>query len=310
MLPGNLRPMLARFSQPFDSENHLFEIKWDGIRALAYLTGNTKLVSRNGHVLTQSYPELQNLHQDLPAKTIIDGEIVCFHQGKPSFHHLQHRNMLREEGAVSRAAQKSPVIYLVFDLLYLQGENLMSLPLKRRKELLNQITQPSDRLVISQWILTQGVLYFKEAKKLGLEGIMGKDLTSPYLPGQRTNYWLKIKVKRRLSLLIGGYVPGVESKMGSLILGAKNGPFWHYIGNVGSGLSSKDKEILLEKFQSEEKSPLIGVPKPMMIKANWVRPELVCLVEYLELTPQGILRHPSYQGLVNTQVDPHPWWEG
>ena len=163
-------------------------------------------------------------------------------------------------------------------------------------------------LVISEHISTHGLEYFRLVAQRGLEGIVAKEKTSPYLSGQRSRYWLKCKVVQKINLTIFGYLPGMGG-FASLILGAPWRNTWRYIGNVGSGFSHREKDRLLDLFRPGEKPPLQGLPKDVSRQARWVRPDLVCQVNYLELTPEGLLRHPSYKGLVDGPFHDHPWGE-
>ena len=298
MLP-QFQPMLAFPAAPFDSDDHLFEVKWDGIRALAYLDGRTRLISRQGRDLSPRYPELEGVHRHFSAKAVVDGEIVCLVDGKPSFYWLQRRNL--------RGAATYPVVYIVFDLLYYGGEDLCPLPLMERKEILQRSLAPGDSVALSSFIIGRGIDYYHAAASHGLEGIMAKEIASPYLSGRRSRAWLKIKVRQVINLLIGGYLT-TNGALKSLLLGAKDVHGLRYVGAVGSGFTEQERKDLVERLAelSSSKPVLQGVPPDIARKARWTEPELVCRVEYLELTPEGLLRHATYKGLTLAPCDPVP----
>ena len=194
-LPRFIPPMLAKSGAPFDSPEHLFEIKWNGTRVLAFVDQNGyRLVNRNRAKVTDRYPELGFL-ATLPAGTILDGEIVVLQDGKPHFGLLLSRNQTRAPFKIQRLARMLPATYVVFDLLYDRFESLLALPLSVRRERLEKLMQryPHPRLVFSQGVVGPGKAFFAEVRRLGLEGMMAKCLTCCYRPGRRTDAWIKIK---------------------------------------------------------------------------------------------------------------------
>src|SRR6267378_2523129 len=200
MLPSCFQPMLAQKAQkPFDCEEHLFEIKWDGIRCLSLIqTGGLRLQSRHGLEVTQQFPELGCLAQ-LPSGTVLDGELVVFHEGKPVLCEVQRRVLLQNRPRIQLLSRIKPVNYVVFDLLFLKGKSLMAAPLmKRRKALQELITRCQlPGVLVSEWVRGHGLQLFAHVVSLGLEGIMAKHLDGPYLPGKRSRYWLKIKPEEK-----------------------------------------------------------------------------------------------------------------
>ncbi|MDA8211158.1 MAG: non-homologous end-joining DNA ligase [Clostridia bacterium] len=295
-----LKPMLAITGEPFDSPDFLFEVKWDGIRCLAYLTGETVLYSRNGNDLTYRYPELAGLHREVTGgPMILDGEIVVFEGDKPSFHRLLARDRLHNNFRIRQAAATYPAVLMVFDLLYYKGESQMGLPLKARKQLLADLPVSCPNLRLSEYILKDGVEFYQAVCRLELEGMIAKQLDSLYFPGKRSHCWHKIKRIFEEDLVICGYTRGKgrRQSLGSLILGGYQGDRLVYAGLVGSGLSEEGIQEIQQLLQplKREQSPLDHFPT--LPQAEWVAPELVCTVKFLERTNSGEIRHSSFNGL-------------
>jgi len=294
-----LRPMLAVSSEPFDSAAYLYEIKWDGYRGLAYLDDNTVILSRNLIDLTGKFPELTNLHKKvhrLPA--VVDGEIVALDQGKPSFAGLQSRGRMAGAGQNSRAGLY-PAVFIAFDVLYSNGKPVMGLPLAERKDVLKDMVLPGDDILLSRYVLGDGVDFYHACVKEGLEGAVAKNLESIYLPGRRSAYWKKFRNTKEADLVICGYQPGRTGQgLGSLVLGGKRGGKLVFQGKVGTGFSRREAEVLLEGLHKIEtvEAPL-DIPANERGRTRWVRPLLVCSVNYLTATTGGYLRHPVYRGL-------------
>lgn len=296
-----LRPMLATSSKPYDSDEHLFEVKWDGYRCLSYLEGDTTvLYSRNSIDLTAKFPELVKLHEKVnSAPAILDGEIVVFEEGKPSFAALQSRGRMKDLKTISRTSLERPAVFVVFDVLYSGGENVMELPLVSRKELLEEIVTGNEEIVISQYVKRDGLDFYSACVAQGLEGVMAKKLGSAYLPGRRSPYWQKFRHTREADLVICGYQYGSSGRgLGSLIMGGYRDGRLVYQGKVGTGFSEREAGALLEglrKLEAPEES--LKVPREEKRRTIFVRPLLVCSVEYLTTTNDGYLRHPVYRGM-------------
>lgn len=295
-----VRPMLAVSAPPFDSDKHLFEIKWDGYRSLAYLDNNTIIRSRNLIDLTAKFPELSGLNQQikkLPA--IIDGEIVVFENGKPSFAALQSRGRMNEMKMVSRASVERPAVFIAFDVLYAGGSNIMGKSLEERKSLLEDMIDQSGDVILSKYILKKGLAYFAACVQEGLEGVIAKRLDGAYLPGRRSNSWQKFKNNREADLVICGYQQGTGGRLlGSLILGGYRKEQLVYQGKVGTGFSEREAFHLLEKLKVLEiDTKTLVIPPRENKQARWVNPVLVCTVSYLTVTREGYLRHPVFKGL-------------
>lgn len=307
-----LGPMLATDAGGgvFDHPDWVFEIKWDGMRALAGTAGEgdtaLRLISRAGNDVTAGYPEIAGLGEQVPARAVLDGEIVALDdRGRPSFQLLQRRMHVRAPAAVARLRREVPVVYMAFDLLAADGELLVDAALSERVAHLDELVTPGAALALSDREPEHGTPLLAAATEHGLEGLIAKRLDSRYRPGQRSHDWLKLKVRRRADLVIGGWLPGERSRaghLGSLLVGARDRGQLRYVGRVGTGFDGGELERLerLLAAHAADASPFAGQPAPA---ARWVRPDLVCRVEYGELTASGLLRAPAYKGMP-PDVDP------
>ena len=307
-MPSAIHPMLATsVEKPFDDPAWLFEIKWDGYRAIAFLAdGKVRLVSRNQNDLTAQFPELSDLAGFIKAQTaVLDGEIVALDdQGHSSFSLMQQRTGIRSGGRRVGARTDVPVIYYVFDLLYLDGYDLRRVALEQRKEVLARIVAANELIRVSDHF-AQGVSLLEAAKKQGLEGILAKKRASIY-EERRTHEWLKIKITRTLDCVIGGYTDpeGSRAYFGSIVLGLydKQGRLIH-VGQAGSGFDQKTLTAVwqsLQKIQSK-RSPFYGEVDALRA-VHWVKAELVAEIKFSEWThetPEGgqKLRAPVFLGL-------------
>ena len=304
--PPMLAPMLAEGGhRAFDDPDWRFEPKLDGIRTLAYVaTAGTRLVSRTGRDQTDIYPELDNLARFVNAlNAVIDGEIVASDEGgRPSFERLQQRMNLTAPKDVERARRQVPVVLFAFDLLWLDGRDLTREPLEERRRLLEEVVTVTGPMALTFVVDGEGTSFFESAKELGFEGIVGKRLGTPYVPGRRTKDWRKIKATNQQDCLILGWTPGTGSRgatFGALLLGAYRDGELVWIGQVGTGFTDGVLGDLVRRLTAlEQAEPPIADPDLAAVKgARWVRPELVCEVEYLEMTRVGKLRAPSFKGL-------------
>ena len=309
-MPTAIYPMLATsINEPFDGPDWLFEIKWDGYRAVAFIENSkTRLVSRNQNDLTPRYPELKDLAKSVKAKTaILDGEVVALdEQGRASFSLMQQRTGFRPGGRRGAANADVPVLYYAFDLLYLDGYDWRRVPLEERKKKLASILITGHALRYSDHYEQQGKALFEIARQKGLEGILAKKRDSIYQE-RRSSEWLKIKIRHRLEAVIGGYTEpeGSRAHFGSIVLGLydKQGRFIH-VGQAGSGFNQQSlAEIwkLLKKRETKQK-PFYGEVEALR-KVYWVKPELVAEIEYAEWTEGASggsgpkLRAPVFLGL-------------
>jgi bifunctional non-homologous end joining protein LigD len=303
-MPEFIQPMLARLSTlPIDESDWAFEVKWDGVRAITHSQpGRISFTSRNGNNITAAYPELRALNRALGSHAaMLDGEIVAFdEQGRPSFQTLQPRMHLRGETAVRRLAQAQPVTYILFDLLWLEGHSLMSLPYAERHARLRALKLEGEHWRTPEYRRGDGTAFLAASKEQGLEGILAKRLDSPYTPGGRNSSWLKIKNVQRQELVIGGWTEGKGSRsqlIGALHLGVYENTELRYAGKLGTGFDTEELERLAGLLAplAREHSPFAGPQPPK--GAHFVEPKLVCEVEFTEWTRAGTLRHPSYKGL-------------
>lgn len=295
-----MKPMLAVKSEPFDSSDYLYEVKWDGYRLMAYLdSGVTELRSRNQLNITSIFPELSKIHRSverLPA--LLDGEVVIFIDGKPSFKSLQSRGRLSDPLKIAEASRKIPALYIVFDILYYSGKPVYGEPLIRRKEILAESVSDGHPVLVTDFVVGTGVLYADAVREQGLEGVMSKMMSSPYLPGKRSPYWKKLRNTKEVDLGICGYQVGKGGKrLGSLLLCAYQNGKMIFTGKVGTGFTREIEADLIGRLQKLQidKSP-VEVPHQSG-NVIWVKPDLVCIVEYFEKTADGYLRHPSFKGL-------------
>jgi len=300
----NIRPMLAQTAQPFDSEEHYFEPKWDGMRCIAYIQGGKlELQNRNLTYVTRSYPELQELRANVKSNAIIlDGEIVVLEKGLPSFDALQNRFGVDDAHQVRMLSRKIPTTYIAFDLLHLNGKDLINHPLSARREKLANVITNSPHLLLSQFVTSKGRSYFQNALKLGLEGAIAKKSKSTYQIGISSEDWLKFKQVKTMECIIAGYTMGTglrSSTFGALVLAAygKSGNLRH-LGNVGTGFT--DAAILrmmklLKPLRTKTKTVPGEVKAPAPIR--WVRPQLVAEVGYMNMTRDGKLRLPRFERL-------------
>jgi bifunctional non-homologous end joining protein LigD len=299
--PDVVKPMLAQLvKEPPPREGWMFEIKWDGVRALAHVAaGRCVIRSRKGEDITRQYPELADLAKHVKATSaVLDGEIIVpDDEGRPRFELIQPRIMARGESAIARMAAKSPAHYVAFDLLYRDGRDLRSLALRARKQELASVVQPYELLQVSQDFAVSGKELLQAAQVQGLEGIMAKRAESRYV-SVRSDDWRKIKTSNEDNFLICGYTKGERDHFGALVLGERVGDGLKWVGNVGTGFDQKTIASLYGSMQPlrQEKSPFKPVPK-IPQEVVWLKPELVCSVKYLERTSAGRLRAPVFAGL-------------
>jgi bifunctional non-homologous end joining protein LigD len=289
--------------EPFDDSDWLFEIKWDGFRALAEIDaeGNVKLTSRNGKDLLSKFPELENMgtaFRSLPI--IVDGEIVALDdKGRSSFQRLQNR--IESIRGPRKPTGGGHIAFVAFDVLFADGRDLRPLPLEQRKKILENLIVEGGDVVYSKHIVGDGKKLFEQAEKRGLEGVMAKRRDAPYESGRRTRTWLKIKAQKRQEFVIGGYTEprGSRKGFGALIVGYYEKGRFLYAGHVGTGFNTKILEALTKRLRHLERKtcPFATLPPKSAAPAHWVSPDLVCEVRFTEWTDEGYLRHPAFMGL-------------
>jgi bifunctional non-homologous end joining protein LigD len=305
-MPEPFAPMAATLSTlPPDDDAWAYEIKWDGVRALAIVEpGRLRLVSRNLRDITSQYPEIRDLTRELGARhAVLDGEIVAFDsEGRPSFQRLQPRMHVTSDSAIARLRREIPVVYVVFDLLYLDGRSLVDEPYAERRRQLESAVTGGASWQVPAYQAGDGATLLAATRSQRLEGIVAKRLDSRYRPGRRSPEWLKIKNVLRQEVVIGGWVPGqgqLSGRFGALLVGyydpAAGG--LRYAGKVGTGFNASDRDVLRDRLAELETttSPFIG--RQPQKESVFVEPRLVCEVEFGEWTAAGTMRHPSYEGL-------------
>ncbi len=292
--------MLAKAGEAFDSDDHVFEIKWDGTRAIAYIEdGGYRIWNRQHNSLTKKYPEMSFL-ADLPEGTVVDGEITVFDgDGRPQFNLMLRREQGHGERNIARLAQQIPGTFVVFDLLYDGGESIMDAPLRERRTRLQEIVEahPHPRLVFSDGVVGQGLTYFEHAADAELEGIVAKRLSSKYTPGKRSSSWTKVKRRHQIPCAVIGYLEDENKEVRSLAIAAHVDGELRAVGRVGSGMTAAQRAKLAEMFADHvQEKPFVETRHPTAI---WVAPGFYCSVSYLEWTSEGQLRAPVFEGLLD-----------
>jgi bifunctional non-homologous end joining protein LigD len=293
------RLMLAETAdRAFSGPEWLFELKLDGYRALAAREQSARLLSRNGNDLTSCFPEVIQALRGLPfERLLLDGELVALDDsGRPSFQRLQQRAQLRRALDIRHASVDSPVTFFAFDILGFEDFDLRSLPLIERKAILRRTVPPAGQIRVLDHFQAEGEMLYDHVKKLGLEGIVGKRLDSPYKPG-RSPVWIKIRTRRTEDFVVVGFSSpkGSRSGFGALYLGCYRDGELVYSGRAGSGFSDQQLTTVratLEKLRSE--GPPCSGTLPQEPGTSWVEPLLVCEVEFTEWTEEGLLRQPVF----------------
>ncbi len=289
-MPHGIKPMLAtQIKEPFDDPDWIFEMKWDGYRAIAEIReGKVSLYSRNSVSLGQRFSPIFESLSGFQFEAVLDGEIVVVDEkGEPDFQMLQDYHK----------SKKGHLLYYVFDLLYLQGHDLTGLPLLKRKELLKKILPVSHKIKFSDHVVRDGVLFFKVVKEKGLEGVIAKRSQSAYRMGKRSKEWLKVKTHLTQEGVIAGFTEpkGGRKDFGALVLGVFKRNELIFIGHIGGGFSAKTLKEVREKL-----NPLIRKMCPFKVEpqtntpVTWVKPELVCEVIFHGWTAEGIMRQPVF----------------
>jgi bifunctional non-homologous end joining protein LigD len=307
-MPKEISPMLAQIGKgaPPSSDDWIFEVKWDGVRAITYIEdGRMRMLSRNGHSMERQYPELSILPHHVNAKTaILDGEIAALDErGLPSFELLQRRITVADASAIATLARKDPCVFFAFDLLYLDGQDLRGLPLVERKKWLKEILKPGDLVRYSDHFVGNGPELLAGAKAQGLEGIIAKRANSFY-ESRRTSDWVKYKVTDSASFILCGFTKGERDLFGALVLGIFDRGKLVWAGNVGTGFDRKMMALIHSKLAplATPDSPL-EPDKLLPRDVTWTRPDLVCEVKFANWTEDGRLRAPVFVGL-RPDIDP------
>jgi bifunctional non-homologous end joining protein LigD len=317
--PKGLLPMLAKMAplSPAEDESWAYEVKWDGIRALAYADhGRWGMQSRRLEDVTARYPELAGIADQVADRAaVLDGEVVALDsEGRPRFQLIQRRMGLSSAAAVEARMRETPVDFVIFDVLHLDGRRTRDLPYLERRELLLGLGLDAPRWRVPGHRLGGGTELLEAARRQGLEGVVAKRADSPYRPGKRTGEWIKARVWRRQEFVIGGHIPGEgrrAERVGSLLvgyydkraseLGKREIQELVFAGGVGSGLKEEDLDFLTRELAKRRRpdSPFdVGAPRgPKARLAVWSEPELVCEVSWTEWTDEGTLRQPAFKGI-------------
>src|SRR3954452_8379716 len=312
--PENVVPMLARLSTlPRDDGKWAVEVKWDGVRAIAYCQpGRVQLQTRNLNDVSVQYPEVRRISRALGSHdAVLDGELVALDEkGRPSFERLQQRIHNTDENGVGGRMKPHPVVYVIFDLLYLDGRDLTCEPYSRRRELLEGLELAGEAWQTPGHSVGHARELLAASKEQGLEGVMLKRVDSTYSPGKRTGAWLKVKNTSRQEMVIGGWTPGEgrrKNHLGALLVGyfehdggkpGDSSRVLRYAGKVGTGFKAADLTAIAARLAPLERktSPFGAGPKPPK-GARFVEPRLVAEVEFRELTSEGMVRHGAYKGM-------------
>lgn len=299
----HVEPMLATLiDKPFDDKGWMYEVKWDGYRALAFMNeSEVELKSRNDKSFSEKYYPVYDALKKLNLNAVLDGEVVVVGaNGQANFGALQNW----------RSEADGDLVYYVFDILWYDGKDLKDLPLTERKAILHQILPEGDKVQISKDFDTSGIEMLEAAKKMGLEGIMAKRKSSTY-ETKRTKDWLKIKANKRQEVVIGGFTKNEDTKKlcSSILVGVYEGKKLIYTGKVGTGFNDKMQKEMMKQFEAliTEKVPFAEEPdvnKPSRFRhdpphatVTWLKPKLIGEVSYAEITTDGVMRHPSFQGM-------------
>jgi len=302
--PKTVRPMLATLvDQPFDEPGWQYEIKWDGYRAVAMINkGKVNLISRNNKSFNEKFYPVVDALKKWDCNAVIDGEVVVLNEkGISNFGSLQNW----------RSEADGSLFYYVFDIVWLNGYDLKALPLTKRREILKDNLPNENIIRLSENFETSAIDFLAAASKMGMEGIMAKKEDSVYIEGDRTREWLKIKSNKRHEVVIGGFTQneGSAKKFSALLVGVFDKGRLDYMGKIGTGFNDKMQKEIMTKMKKLEtkKIPFTEKPdvnKPSRFRPNppkatvtWLKPELVCEVSYTEITSDGVMRHPSFEGL-------------
>lgn len=303
--PKAISPMFATsVDAPFDRAGWIFEVKWDGYRTIAFIEKNkATLKSRNGQSFDEKFFPVWQAVSNWSVNAVVDGEIVAVNEeGVPEFARLQNW----------KGEEDGRLLYYVFDLLWYDGKDMTAMPLKERQATLRSIVpEGNDIIRIGHSVEQEGTGFFEAAVKIGLEGIVAKRADSVYFPGQRSENWLKIKSRRRQEVIIGGYtrLEGTSRPFSSLLLGVFRGKKLRYAGKVGTGFKDSGQREMLKLFEPLiiGESPFTGPvtsagspkfpPGPGKFVTTWLRPELVCEINFTEVTSEGLFRHPAFIAL-------------
>jgi DNA ligase D-like protein (predicted ligase)/DNA ligase D-like protein (predicted 3'-phosphoesterase) len=298
------KPMLAKVaSDAFTDKDWIFEVKWDGFRAIAYIEQPLSIRSRNGKELKQIFPELQELTR-LAKDIVVDGEIIVMRKGVPDFQSLLERGQAVSQGEIERQSKRSPAVYIVFDILEKDSNPLTKLPLMERKKILKDSLREGSNVLLCDFIEERGEDYFQLTLQKNLEGVIAKSKDSPYEEGLRTGSWLKIKKLKTVDCVIFGYTRGEQAReatFGALVLGLYDGGKPVYVGKVGTGFSQQMLNLLMDTFDKirTDAEPFNAESSD---RVTWLEPKLVCEVAYQVATRDMRLRMARFRRLREDKI--------
>lgn len=290
---SNLKPMLISENKtPFNNIDFIFEIKFDGTRALIFINNNKIIIkNRNGHILNEIFPELIKIKDKIKNNCIFDGEIVLLDNGYPSFEKLEERMMLKDKVKINYQSKNNPVCFMCFDILY-ENKDLTNMPLIKRRKILNKYSD-SDIFIKTKYITNNGIELFKTIKKLNLEGIVAKEKNSKYSFNTRSKNWIKIKNLKEDIFYIGGYCDSTKGSLASLLLGKKTNNELIYKSSVTIGKNNPDY-LIIKKQEKLKSSPFNNFNNK---NYNYIKPTLKCSIKYTNKTINNSLRHPIFKQL-------------
>jgi bifunctional non-homologous end joining protein LigD len=305
---SDLRPMLAVASDrlPADESDWAFELKWDGVRVVANVDAtDVRLTGRSGADMTVAYPELAGLSAATAGlRLVLDGEVVVLDSsGRASFESLAPRMQVKSADKARAFARSTPVTYIIFDVLEINGESTVGLPYVQRRELLESLELSGAHWQLSPSVIGGGADMLEASRRMGIEGVVAKRLASPYRPGRRSDEWIKVKNIHTQDVVIGGYTVGDgrrASTFGALLLGIPGPDGLAYVGSVGTGFDGRALDDLTHRLAelATSQTPFAGPVDPRQARsARWVRPEMVGEVAFVEWTGDGRMRHPTWRGL-------------
>jgi len=288
-----ISPMLiAEMKDLFDSPDYIFEIKWDGIRCVSYLGTETDIRNKRNKLMAPIFPELQNLHEQVKVKCILDHELLVLRNGMPEFYEVQKRATMTNPFKIKLSSERYPASIIAYDILYYKDRDITMLPLIERKKYLQDVVIENNMISVSRYVENNGVMLFDLVKEKGLEGVVAKKKSSLYWQGKRSKDWIKFKVLDSDDCVICGYIIK-EKSMTSLIIGQYNEDVLVYKGHVTLGVSLR----VLNQYNYKviDYSPFGYVPQGND-NAVWLAPELVCIVESMP-TEKGGFRQPVFKGI-------------
>lgn len=287
-----IEPMKLRSCAPFDSDDYIYEVKFDGARCLAYLNGGTQLINKRFKDVTKVYPELSQMHKCAKQRCIIDGELVAFKDGRPDFATLMKRSLLTDPFKIALKSKKITVHFAAFDILFIKDDDITGLPLLKRKQILQENIQEDGLLALTRYVRGTGIKYFELAKSQKLEGVIAKHIDSIYQAGKRSDSWFKIKNMEDEDFIICGFTLDEEGGVKYLLLGQYDEGELYHTATVYTPKKNVHKAVL--EFAAKNTVPR---HKNFSKDAIYIKPQIVCNVEYMAKTKSGAMRQSIFKGL-------------